>query len=884
MSESRYPEFIEWLRGEALPGVWSRGVQFSRAVQSFEVATAKASEIKIKIKTPERGVPFEVTLWPVDHDAHCNCGSEVEPCAHVVACGLWADRQDIQGQTAKIEWIRTGEALAIRFASTQLSGNELALQRFFSKSSRTASDWANELQRLADFGKQSWKDAPSGSPAFLEVRARPQAAPNQRLKVSFKSPPGSNAQLWTLRVLNSESLESKKSEPAPPGLQLQLESESWVLSPKPVQVQWTERTLSEDEMILFLLEEWPVVEPGFVNAAEVRQEFPRVCRGEPQLEFTSQVQMTTNPQTPPDVWVQARVVSLPGEVVFEGGPDAPVLIQRSIEKERELHQKLRHQYGMTLAQPLKVEAADWPLVRKRFLDQTSVLETFQEALVGWCSESTGLMTEEIDLSQLTDISLIEQLLQAKDAAERKLLGLKLRPLILKPDRKAHEDRVQELRAPEKVSKHLWQQLRTYQKEGVIWLSEAKRQGRGAILADDMGLGKTLQALAILERRALVIVPTSLLYNWQQEFKKFRPELSVCTYHGAKRKWDSYADVVLTTYGTVRSDPARFYETGDYAWTTLILDEAHQIRNSKTITSETVLELPAPYRFALTGTPIQNRVEDLDTLLRFVSPRRPIARSMLATALLRRTKSEVLQELPEKVRVEHHLEMPAQERSFYRQVFAAARDDIVARLSLREGSPLQVFEVLLRSREVCDHVGLVDRAHWNSSSTKLEKVMEMAQELIEAGHSVLVFSQWTRFLDRIEQELKHELIEYSRLDGSTTNREQVIAGFQQSAKPQVFLLSLQAGGVGLNLTKADHVIFCDPWWNPFVEFQAEDRVHRIGQTRSVTIHRLLIADSIELKIRELQKRKEGLASELIQSGSSPGAPALTWDDLEWLVGE
>jgi SNF2 family DNA or RNA helicase len=316
------------------------------------------------------------------------------------------------------------------------------------------------------------------------------------------------------------------------------------------------------------------------------------------------------------------------------------------------------------------------------------------------------------------------------------------------------------------------------------------------------------------------------------------------------------------------------------WGSVVLDEAHLIRNADTLVSSLCLQLRAHFKIALTGTPIQNKARDLFTLFEFVTPGQfqselELKKEWIAPYLLRRTKSEVLTELPPKSYLEHSVELDSEEREFYQAVWSAAKKEILELLDSSQMNPLTLFEVLLRSRQICNHPGLIDPNRWQQESSKLNLLMELIEELTDAGHSVLVYSQWTRFLDRIQDELKRDEKEFLRLDGKTTNRGEILGKFQEElpegASGKVFLLSLHAGGVGLNLTRADHVIFCDPWWNPYVELQAEDRAYRMGQERPVTIHRFLCENTIEEKIRELQNQKRKLEADYLNLEMKEGAP-------------
>jgi SNF2 family DNA or RNA helicase len=378
----------------------------------------------------------------------------------------------------------------------------------------------------------------------------------------------------------------------------------------------------------------------------------------------------------------------------------------------------------------------------------------------------------------------------------------------------------------------------------------------------MGLGKTVQTLATLKGKSLVVVPTSLLLNWKNEAQRFRPDLRTLIYHGSERTWDNTASLILTTYSILRLEADRFASMN---WSTVILDEAHLIRNPETQAAIAVTKLNASFRLALTGTPIQNRKRDLLSLFQFVAPdlffnEEELQSKVIAPFFLRRTKEQVLKELPPKTHIDHTLQLQPDEQRLYDSVFAAAKSELLSRLdSNEELSPFTFFEMLLRARQACNHASLLNPEQSDRASTKLTAILNLIDELVDAGHSVLVYSQWTRFLDRIESSLTGKT-PFERLDGSTQNRGEIVNRFQSENGAKVFLLSLQAGGVGLNLTRASHVIFCDPWWNPFVELQAEDRAYRMGQEKPVTIHRMLMEGTLEMDIRSLQKEKLKLGEE------------------------
>lgn len=438
------------------------------------------------------------------------------------------------------------------------------------------------------------------------------------------------------------------------------------------------------------------------------------------------------------------------------------------------------------------------------------------------------------------------------------------------------------------------ELRSYQKRGVDWLVFLRRAGLGAILADDMGLGKTVQALAAISGRTLVSAPASVLFNWEREIRRFRPNLHVATYHGPRRRLDLAADVTLTTYAILRLDQEPLSQI---RWETLILDEAQAIKNPDSQVARAAFRIPAGFRLAMTGTPIENRLDELWSLFHFTNPgwlgpradfearyARPIAGGDAGTAarlarrigpfVLRRLKREVAPELPPRTEMVLKAQLSAEERQVYDAVRAAGREEL-ARLLDAGGSVFSAWEALLRLRQSCCHPGLIPGAEIHRSA-KLELLVEALETVLAEGHKALVFSQWTSLLDLVEPLLAAAGMPFLRLDGSTADRGGVVDAFQDPAGPPLLLISLKAGGVGLNLTAADHLFLLDPWWNPATEDQAIDRAHRIGQDKPVLVYRLVAEDTVEERILALQEKKRGLADAALAGAA--GAQTWTREDL------
>ena len=445
-------------------------------------------------------------------------------------------------------------------------------------------------------------------------------------------------------------------------------------------------------------------------------------------------------------------------------------------------------------------------------------------------------------------------------------------------------------------------LRDYQREGLGWMHFLRQFSFGGCLADDMGVGKTAQVLALLETRrelraqgkigapSLVVVPKSLIFNWKQEVERFTPQIRVLDYTGIARNKDDLSryDVILTTYGTLRRDALHFNEqVFDY----VILDEAQAVKNARTESAKAVRLLRGNHRLALSGTPVENHLGELWSLLDFLNPgmlgasgvfqlaggamRNPSddARKLLAHALrpflLRRTKEQVAKELPPKIEQTIYCEMEPRQRTLYNELREHYRKSLMPKINT-DGiakSKIQVLEALLRLRQAACHPGLVDRKRAQDPSAKLDVLIEQLRAVLEEGHKALVFSQFTSLLGILRVALEADGIEYEYLDGKTNDRQARVERFQNDPGCPLFLISLKAGGVGLNLTAADYVFILDPWWNPAVEAQAVDRTHRIGQLRQVFAYRLITRDTVEEKVLELQQSKRSLADAIIGAENS-----------------
>ncbi len=467
-------------------------------------------------------------------------------------------------------------------------------------------------------------------------------------------------------------------------------------------------------------------------------------------------------------------------------------------------------------------------------------------------------------------------------------------------------------------------LRPYQKQGVAWLHFLRANGFGGILADEMGLGKTLQTLAFLKTCSpqsaignqqsaipnLIICPTSLVFNWVAEVKKFTPELKILALHGPDRHEHFHeiaaSDIVVTSYALIRRDAEKYR---GLEFDTVALDEAQHIKNRQTQNAQAVKAVRAKHRIVLTGTPLENSVLDLWSIFDFLMPgylgtakdfreryELPIAKEKNAEAqarlarrlrpfMLRRLKKEVAADLPAKIEQVSYCELTPDQRGVYQQVIEASRKEVLEAVGAQgvAKSRMVVLTALLRLRQVCCDLRLLklDNVNPANASGKLDLFGELLEEVIDGGHRVLVFSQFVGMLTLLKERLTAEAIDFCYLDGSTTDRAGVVERFQTNAAIPVFLISLKAGGVGLNLTGADTVIHFDPWWNPAVEDQATDRAHRIGQSKVVTSYKLITRDTVEEKILVLQNRKREVIQATI-GGEEAFAESLNWDEIQELL--
>jgi non-specific serine/threonine protein kinase len=485
-----------------------------------------------------------------------------------------------------------------------------------------------------------------------------------------------------------------------------------------------------------------------------------------------------------------------------------------------------------------------------------------------------------------------------------------------------EEKYQRLREFDKINNieppvHLQNVLRPYQVAGYQWLNYLHEVNWGGILADDMGLGKTVQALSFLEQykaeygkiKALVVCPTTLIYNWENEIKKFTPSLSYHIHHGGQRsrmkdELMNY-DISITTYGTLRSDIKLFVSVEfDY----VILDESQAIKNPSSKVTRAASLLNAKHRLCMSGTPLQNNTFDIFAQMNFLNPgmlgtmeffrqefsipidkfgeedRKDHLRKILYPFILRRTKEQVAKDLPEKQEMVLFCEMDDEQRKIYDAYRNDFRNQILGTIETQgiQRSQLTILQGLMKLRQICDSPAILNEAEkFENHSIKLD---ELTREIMEniGNHKALIFSQFLGMLALIREKLTELGVKFEYFDGSTSapDREKAIQSFQNDESVRVFLISLKAGGVGLNLTAADYVYIVDPWWNPAVEQQAIDRTHRIGQTKNIFAYRMICKDTIEDKILQLQEKKRTLAKELIADDAT-FVKNLSREDVEYL---
>jgi superfamily II DNA or RNA helicase len=966
---------FEAVRQACSPGDWSRGVELSRG-GGVVVDHATSDEVVLRISTRSGMISPTVTLWPEDKDWSCNCSSQAEVCAHVVAAvialrhapqagpeapahrpavarlrycftrsqrGLAFERAVVQDGQARI-FEGTLSALAGRQSGEVLVTTQADVAVELALGSRRRSWLPREvmpkllaaLSRCADVRLDNVPITTSATPVGLRGYVVDEA---DGFKLFVESDASVTEVFANGAVLCGTTLRTVK-EP-------ELTAQERAVLP-------TGRYFAASEALELVTEVLPALRKRLT--VDIRtQRLPQLVSVPPRVVLEVQRAGDTLTVLPTLVYGEpptARVDA--GRLVHLGG----AIPRRDEVAERNLVQHLRSTLGLVPGHRAQFTAADavrfaaklktWkgeirgegyktfvltpPLEPRLQLDAGAFNLWFETASPGPSGHSPShrmsaaavlrAWQDGASLVPLTEggwaplpLSWLQRFghrvadLLAARAANGSLPRYALPELARLCDalEQPHPPECTSLQAlledfhglPETTLPNSVQAiLRPYQRLGVNWLAFLRQAGLGALLADDMGLGKTLQTLCVLQGRTLVVAPTSVLHHWADELRRFRPDLRVSMYHGPQRTLTATANVTLTTYAILRLDADMLAQT---TWDTVVLDEAQAIKNPDSQVARAAYGLRANFRLALTGTPVENRLDELWSQSHFLNRgllggrqafqeryERPMAagqpgvaaqlREKLKPFVLRRRKREVAPELPPRTDVVLHCVLSDSERVVYDTVRAATLANVVALLDAG-GSVLAALEALLRLRQACCHPGLLP-GHTASTSTKVTLLLERLEEAVADGHKALVFSQWTALLDRIEPHLRTTGMAFTRLDGTTRDRASVVHHFQDEAGPPIMLVSLRAGGTGLNLTAADHIFLLDPWWNPAVEDQAADRAHRLGQTRPVLVYRLVAQDTVEERILALQERKRILADAALEGADR--AAAITREELLTLL--
>ena len=971
-------QLLDAVRKAARPGIWSNGVNLSRA-GAVALQSRTPDEIELRVRAAGRPVPFTVALYPNDEAWECDCPSRVDPCEHVVAATLslqQAEKQDTPLEVTAAKWARVvyhftraDGGLQLERALVHADGREEPLESLtalLAKPAQAATLQVEQSDILAD--------------RLLERRTRGALSP-EKLDVLLRAlEPSRNVLLDGRPVAISDEVVYPRALVEDRGGQLAVTVTKdprvvEVLSPGVALCGDAVARLGETSMSGPWLQHLPIVRtyaaeqigeltskvlPDLARRMpiEVRSKRlpsldrdlkPRILLELNQLESGLSVLPTLVYGAPPSVRIDnGRMVYLRGAVPLRDEAAEQRLLhqlrdelnlvpgRRLTVQGQEMVRwadKLRRWRGdlsgdaaglvspdVKLKPSLKVDAAATgpgiPEVRftlefqveggkgeTQSVDAAAVIRAWNEGLGlvpleggGWAPlprawlDKNGQRVADLLAARQADGRVSNHALPELSA----LCETLEQPPPPGLDRLAPMVEGFEKLPPPTLPGDLTATLRSYQQQGVSWLGFLRSAGLGGILADDMGLGKTLQTICVMGARSLVVCPTSVLPNWAAELKRFRPSLRVGVYHGPGRSLDESADVTITTYSILRLDAAVL---GGRTWDAVVLDEAQAIKNPESQVSRAAFGIKANFRLALSGTPLENRLEELWSLMHFANPgllggrrqfnekvAQPISEGRTEAAeqlrrrirpfVLRRLKRDVAPELPPRTESVMHVSLDERERSVYDAVMAATRKEVVALLN-EGGSVLKALEALLRLRQAACHPALVPGQHANSSS-KVQTLVDTLNTAVAEGHKALVFSQWTSLLDLVEPHLKSAGIAFERLDGSTPNRGEITTRFQSAEGAPVLLMSLKAGGTGLNLTAADHVFLMDPWWNPAVEAQAADRAHRIGQERPVMVYRMVSQGTVEERILGLQEKKRALFEAALSEASA--ATAITRDDL------
>jgi hypothetical protein len=968
-------ELFETVKKQALPAIWAQGVKLARE-DSVSLERESAGRLELRVRVPARTAYLNVSLFTQDGEWTCDCPGPADPCVHVVAAMLAAQRVAQAGQRLP-DARQTGAQLVYAFRRLPMSG--LTLDRFvvvgeartkldgtlasvhgkFALSPGNGDLVVDRILTAASRGVlrpgvwQSLLEALSGATVEfdgkpIQVSAEPLLPAGrvyddgEEIVLSVEQNPELSAVVElglgrvgnTLRPLGLVELTGMKLERLPlrrrfavsdvgelatkvlPEIELKLKvaiessrmrrrGKTRMAPRLAFQLSHAEHTLSVVPMVVY-------GDP--MNARIEGARLVHVQGDVPERDEIAERRLIER--------LRDELFLVPGRRVdFDGqeankfatklrdfqlrlGGDPATMLVRATAVEARVRVA-----GDTLSIEFEVPGEDSsaPGGRRGKASAEAVLRAWQDGLALVPLEGGGWAPLPRDwLEKFGD--RVADLLAARDAEGRvsrvSIPALSALCDDLDQPRPPSFDKLAPLihgfeSLPEvALPKDLTATLRAYQKVGVDWLCFLRDAGLGAVLADDMGLGKTLQTLCAVSGRTLIVCPKSVVHNWEAEAKRFRPGLSLSIYQGPRRELDKRADLTITTYAILRLDAERLAAE---SWDTVVLDEAQAIKNPDSQVSRAAYALKANFPVALSGTPLENRLEELWSMFHFshrglLSGRSqfrdryslPIEqgnkkklaelREKTKPFILRRLKREVAPELPPRTDMVLEVELEPTERELYTAVRAATHKDVLEKLQ-RGGNVLQALEALLRLRQAACHPSLVPGQHAETSS-KIEALLESLEQVAAEGHKALVFSQWTSLLDLVEPHLEKAGLRSVRLDGRTRDRAAVVNEFQSDSGPPVMLTSLKAGGTGLNLTAADHVFLLDPWWNPAAEDQAADRAHRIGQARPVLVYRLIAKDTVEEGILALQAKKRALADAALEG--SGDAAGITRADLMALL--
>ncbi len=935
-------ELLALIREEAGPQTWSRGVQLARA-DAVIGESATDDEVILSVRAPSGPKRFQVHLYPVDEDWSCSCASAAAACEHSCAAVIAWNQARKAGQAlpgsrrpaARLRYAFRSSGDELNFTRQlvrdgQSEPLELSLSATSEQREILSSDADLEIEALLGAGNRGVLPAavmrtllPRLEGLDLTLDEAPvrigRAHPGMRaivddaatgVRIRLEQDPSVRAIYRNGALLVGETL-CPRSEPGLDGATIRALREGQIFDRDRL-----------GELVSSLL---PKIEARIPTDIRTRA-LPRAERMKPRVALDVRADGRKSTVLATVVYGDPPIARVDGDaLVLLGDGPAPI---RDRNAESALLTRMRAELQLEPGQRVQLDTREALALGER-VNESALRGSSAEAL-----ELSGTLLPALELSEGFELRFSAP--GGKSASPRAVLeawiagedhvplleggfaslpqdwlsryGHRVADLLaargndgsLPPSARveaAHllEDLdaptppslaalLEQLNAPASLPSDLNATLRPYQTEGVHWLRGLQRAGLGGLLADDMGLGKTLQTICVLESPCLVVCPTSVLDNWRNEIERFRPRLTVNTYHGRERQLED-ADVTLTTYAILRMD---IESLSAREWRVAVLDEAQAIKNPDSQAARAAYQLRADMRLTLTGTPVENRLEELWSQMHFSNPgllgdrkdfdtryAKAIAGGDVAATerlqhrlrpfVLRRLKRDVAPDLPPRTDLVLHCDLDDEERAAYDAIRVATQREVVAKLGQGQ-NPLAALEALLRLRQAACHTGLLPEREAHRSS-KLDLLMETLDEALVDGHKALVFSQWTALLDRVEPHLRERDISYLRLDGSSANRGELVERFQSSDGIDLMLVSLKAGGTGLNLTAADYVFLLDPWWNPAAEDQAADRAYRIGQDRPVFVHRLVARGTVEEKILALQEKKRALADAAV------GNPAL-----------